>query len=220
LGSNQFYKTETGIQKAANTYLIEFINDGNLFIDFDRGGCSAKFSIREKGAINLEPFSYDACSNFSKYAQDLQKLLLSSTAYSIDGDSVLTLSGRGEIKLKRSLDCGHGLGGPCQTNIVYISMTIKKTDGSNVLLTGAKLVRLSDNYVIYMESNNGVIVDQPNLRYTLISDSHRKVFAGKKVEVEFQGFINDTIVVRRTFTITADCCHVALISGDLDIVLN
>jgi hypothetical protein len=210
-----FTASETGIsQNATDAYLVEFTNDKNYIIDFDRGPCSGKFSIAGNGVIGIEPLSFDLCNSVTTDAKDLQKLLLSSATYSISGDSILTLSGTGEIKLKRSLDCANA---GCQLNIEYILMTIKRPDGSDVLLTSTKLVRLSDNEVFYMESNNSVTGS-----YVLIWDAYKykKELRGKKVEVEFQGFINDTMIVRRTFTITADCCHVALVSGNVDIVVD
>ena len=211
---------ETGVsQNAEDTYLLEFTRTNYYAFDFDRDGCGGRFSIPRNGVISLAPLGANYfCSSVTSNAHELEGLLLSSTGYAMDGDSILTLSGAGEIKLKRSLDCD-GVG--CQKNIVVIYATIKRADGSAVVLTNSKLVRLSDNKII-------VTYDFPSLQpgsstglqYNLIDDSYRKVFAGKKIDVEFQGFIENNRIVSRTFTITADCCHVSLVNGNLDILIN
>ena len=109
----------------------------------------------------------------------------------------------------------------CTTQIVTIVMTIKRADGSDVLLDSSKLVRLSDNVIIKSSEYPPPKPDWPtNLPYVLISDSYQEELAGKKEAVEFQGFINDTMIVKRTFIIAADCCHVYLASGNLNIVVN
>ena len=207
-------------QNAIGTYLLEFANDKTYSIDFDRYGCGSTFNISKNGKIRLEPFIWDFCSSTTQYAKDLQKLLLASTSYSISGDSSLTLSGTGEIILKRTSDCANAA---CQLTmrIGSIHMTIKRTDGSDVILTSSKLIRLSDNVIIISSEYPPRLPDWPtNLPYRLIDDSYMKELRGKKVMVEFQGFINDKMVVRETFTIGEDCCNVILVSGNLDIVVD
>jgi hypothetical protein len=213
--------TETGLkQVATNVYLVEFTKgfteENKYLIDFDRNGCGGNYTIPKSGVIRFAPPSWEGCSNDTQYAHDVQGLLLASTSYSITSDSTLLLFGAsGEIRLKRSLDCAH-VG--CQKNWAYVLMTIKRKDGSDVFLTSSKLIRLSDNQII--NSSSYPTPHQPGLPFTLIDDSYRKNLAGKKVAVEFQGFINDTMVLSRIYTITADCCHVSLVSGDVTIVLD
>ena len=218
---------ETGIvQNAPYTYIVEFMNDRTYSIDFDRYYCGAKFEAPGNGMIYIEPLVDYSCS-MTQYAKDLQGMLKSSTSYEVNGDSLL-LSGNGKIKLIRTLGCtrggatGDGTIG-CKKNLVYIFMSIKRSDESVVALTSAKLVRLSDSKIISSSIFPPRQPDWPTsgyLGYLLIDDSHRKEFAGKKIDVEYQGFIDDTMIVKSTFTITADCCHVSLVSGNLDIVIN
>ena len=56
--------------------------------------------------------------------------------------------------------------------------------------------------------------------YPLISDAHRIQYQNKTTTLTFKGYINDELVVNQEFKVGADCCHVSLITGNREIVLD
>lgn len=49
--------------------------------------------------------------------------------------------------------------------------------------------------------------------YTIVSDSNQDELEGDEIEVEFHGYIGDSLAVVEPFTVGADICHVYKVSG-------
>ena len=39
------------------------------------------------------------------------------------------------------------------------------------------------------------------------------------VEIEFQGYIENSLVIKKQLVVTADCCHVSLVSGETKVYI-
>ena len=59
-----------------------------------------------------------------------------------------------------------------------------------------------------------------NGTYPLFGDEYTKDYQNMKLEINFKGFINDLEVVNSDFIVGADCCHVLLISGDPNLIID
>ena len=106
-------------------------------------------------------------------------------------------------------DC---VGTICTQEFRYISILIKhSTDSSTVLLTHYKVLRVSDNKDI-TTANKDFMVNFGY--YPLVSDADVSILRNLNVEIEFQGYIENALVIQKRFIVTADCCHVSLESGD------
>ncbi|WP_340075713.1 hypothetical protein [Leptobacterium sp. I13] len=55
--------------------------------------------------------------------------------------------------------------------------------------------------------------------YPMVSDMSG-IERNQELHVQFRGFINGEEVISAIYTVGADCCHVFLISGDLQLVLE
>jgi len=100
----------------------------------------------------------------------------------------------------------------CTQEYRFINIQIKQsTDSSTVHLTDYKVFRVSDNKDITI--NDNVLNDNLGY-YPLVNDSERAMLRNINVEIEFQGYIRDTLIIKKRFVVTADCCHVSLVSGD------
>ena len=120
--------------------------------------------------------------------------------------SVLVL----ECESDNKSDCATTL---CTMEFRSITILIKQsTDNSPVLLTDFKVYRISDNKDITIKDNN--LSDNLGY-YPLVNDNGIAILKNKNVEIEFQGYVNNKLVIDKRFVVTADCCHVSLISGDL-----
>ena len=56
--------------------------------------------------------------------------------------------------------------------------------------------------------------------YPIFGDEFSKEYQNKEVEILFEGFIGNDRIANLTFLVGADCCHVQLIDGQLEVVLD
>lgn len=120
--------------------------------------------------------------------------------------SVLVL----ECDSDNKLDCATTL---CTMEFRSITILIKQsTDSGPVLLTDFKVLRISDNKDITIKDNN---LNDNLGYYQLVNDTGIAMLRNKNVEIEFQGYVNNTLIINKRFVVTADCCHVSLVSGEL-----
>jgi len=100
----------------------------------------------------------------------------------------------------------------CTTEFRGIGIMIKHSaDSSAVLLTDFKVHRVSDNKDI---TKSNYSYNDKSGYYPLVNDTDRIALSNMNVEIEFQGYINDALVITKRFVVTADCCHVSLVSGE------
>jgi hypothetical protein len=98
--------------------------------------------------------------------------------------------------------------------MIYKTVVVQikhSTDNTPFLLTGFKVFRVSDNKDITVSNSSP---GDNSGYYPLVNDSGKAMLTNKNVEIEFQGFVNDALVITRRFVVTADCCHVSLVSGE------
>ena len=123
--------------------------------------------------------------------------------------SVLFTNCKKESDLKDDLDCEDM---PCTEIFVSIKILIKHSnDNTPITLTNYKVIRISDNKDLTKTDND---LTDNNGYYTIVDDNTAGLIKNSTMEVEFQGFINNTLVVQRRFVISMDFCHVSLLSGD------
>jgi hypothetical protein len=100
----------------------------------------------------------------------------------------------------------------CTDEFRTIGVSIKHvSDSSAVILTTYKVIRVSDNKDI---SPGNSIVPVNYGYYLLVDDTEVGMLRNSNVEIEFQGYINSTLLIKKRFVVTADCCHISLVSGE------
>jgi hypothetical protein len=110
---------------------------------------------------------------------------------------------------KDDLDCEDM---PCTEIFISIKILIKHSnDNTPVTLTNYKVIRISDNKDFTKTDND---LTDNNGYYTIVDDNTAGLIKNSTMEVEFQGFINNTLAVQKRFIIAMDCCHVSLLSGE------
>lgn len=73
------------------------------------------------------------------------------------------------------------------------------------------------DYTISLTANQFTIAQETG-RYPLANDESFDV--NQEHILEFKGYINNTEAVGNTYKIRTDCCHIELISGDLQLEIN
>ncbi|MDJ1506782.1 hypothetical protein [Xanthocytophaga agilis] len=109
----------------------------------------------------------------------------------------------------------------CTEIFSTVSATVKNKDNSPVQLDSYKIIQTAtgtertltlDAAMAEMQRKSGT--------YAIVTDANVKELANKEIEVEFIGYKAGKEIVKRKFTVGADCCHVKHIAGELEIVVE
>lgn len=109
----------------------------------------------------------------------------------------------------------------CTEEFLTILVNIKDDLTNPVALDGIK--------VIISENGNDITREVTNIEwqlfrqngtYPLFGDEYAKDYQNMELEINFKGFINDLEVVNANFIVGADCCHVILISGNTNLIID
>ena len=100
----------------------------------------------------------------------------------------------------------------CTEEFRYITILIKhSSDSSAVVLTDYKVIRISDNKDLTLPGN---VFPINSGYYPLVNDGQLYFLRNSITEIEFQGYIQNSQVIKKLFDVGADCCHVSLVSGE------
>ena len=193
-------------------YVLHLNTKGQLYYNLDANNCSATYQRGVEEITVTNQSCQERCCD-GDFAVRLQSLVPTLNNFRIKGDS-LTLIGEEEIVFEKLPSC-EGVG--CQKNWEYIHLNIRTQAGSPAFLTKTKLVRKEDGAILY---ENNVIEGYAGFEYTLIEDGFQKTFRNKPVEVSFLGYRNEVLLVNQDFVVTADCCHVDMVEGSLQVVID
>ena len=111
-------------------------------------------------------------------------------------------------------DCSTAI---CTMEYRSITVTIKhKTDSTLYHLTDYKIIRVSDNSDVTPIHDN---LSGYSGYYPVANDGKTDLYKFKNVEVEFNGYVNNSLVIQKRFIITADCCHISLVEGSVSLFI-
>lgn len=105
---------------------------------------------------------------------------------------------------------------------IYISLNVNVVDSTN------EPVALDSYTVTDTQNNRNLPPDlsadtfenmQANGRYVFFSDFWLEDYRNESTVLRFTGFLNGTEVVATELEVNADCCHVSLVSGEVDLVV-
>jgi hypothetical protein len=128
--------------------------------------------------------------------------------------SVLVLGCESVSDSINETDCTSAL---CTTIYMSITVTIKhKTDSTLYHLTDYKVKRVSNNSDVTPSHDN---LSGYSGYYPLADDGNMDLYKFKNIEVEFTGYVNNSIVIQKRFIVTADCCHISLVEGNVSLFI-
>ena len=83
---------------------------------------------------------------------------------------------------------------------------------------------LTSYYTLRAATGDTIRIGQENIGgmagiYPILDDSYQSVIEGRTENFIFRGFINDSLVVNESYGISADECHIAYVSGNLNVTL-
>jgi len=103
------------------------------------------------------------------------------------------------------------VGVACTEEFRSIVVTIQNTAGQPITLD------------LYTVEERGQMLwrdtGQEDGQYTLLTDALQESFENREATVTLFGFIDNEEVVSQDYVIGADCCHIFLVSGPLEIII-
>ena len=109
----------------------------------------------------------------------------------------------------------------CTEEFLTITVQIKDNVANPVALDGIKVTISENGNDITREiSDLEWQLFRQNGTYPLFGDESAKDYQNMELEINFKGFINDLQVVSSNFIVGADCCHVILISGNTNLIID
>tara|TARA_R110002049_G_scaffold117658_1_gene271237 strand:+ start:666 stop:1094 length:429 start_codon:yes stop_codon:yes gene_type:complete len=108
----------------------------------------------------------------------------------------------------------------CTEEYRTITISVKDKDGVAMALDNFMVVDLSNGDDITLDASSSEYEWMTeNGIYPLFSDKYVSKYRNKKLEINFQGYVGDKLLVDSDYTVGADCCHVTLIEGETNIVI-
>ena len=105
----------------------------------------------------------------------------------------------------------------------YVTITIKVRDIQNapVALESFKVTRTADqsDVTIKVDPADYAIMQKQGI-YPIANDSSKRQLDNKNVEVVFTGMVGGKVVVNQKYTIGTDKCHVLLVSGEREVIVQ
>ena len=109
----------------------------------------------------------------------------------------------------------------CTEEFITILVYIKDDLDNPVALDSIKVTISENGNDITREVNDlEWQMFRQNGTYPLFGDEYAKDYQNMELEINFKGFINDLEVVSANFIVGADCCHVILISGNTNLIID
>ncbi len=119
--------------------------------------------------------------------------------------------------LEKTDDCAKAI---CTEEYRSLSITLKYEDNEPVALDSAKVLWL-ERGIIFMQRQEIWEESRENGRYHVADDGMRNFFYNTKATLEFSAYLDGKIVHKQEIIITADCCHIDILSsGPFEKVIN
>lgn len=110
----------------------------------------------------------------------------------------------------------------CTYDLRWIAVKLVDQSGTPIALDRMKVTRVADGE----DLTRTYLSEQWNTfrslgSYTIAGDLDREhIPSFKQTKLRFQGFIDDREVVKADYVVTFDCCHISLVSGDVELTVS
>lgn len=109
----------------------------------------------------------------------------------------------------------------CTEQFRNINILIKHTDGDPVSLKSFKVTDLENNKDLTLSlTDEGWAAVRRTGSYPIFNDGYVHEYWNKESRIEFLGFIDNQVVVDQIYTVAANCCHVYLKEGPMELIID
>ncbi|WP_378184016.1 hypothetical protein [Aquimarina sp. SS2-1] len=106
----------------------------------------------------------------------------------------------------------------CTLVLVRISVSITDQNQNPVALDSYEVINLENRENITVSLTPTELEEALQFgEYPLIEDD--MIGVNQQQQIRFRGFINNQEVVSSDYTVSSDCCHVSLVSGNLELTI-
>lgn len=115
-------------------------------------------------------------------------------------------------------DCSEAI---CTLNFVTVTVSVKDASGEPVSLDSYEIIdnETGENLATDFNGDEYQYLKEQGF-YPIISDANRVQYQNSTATLTFKGIIDNKEVINEDYQVGADCCHVNLISGNTEIVLE
>lgn len=107
----------------------------------------------------------------------------------------------------------------CTEQFVTITVSITNQAQNPVVLDRIEVINLQNQSDVTIPlSPSGLLLAQQNGQYPIVNDIG--IGRNQRQNLQFKGFINGVEIVNENYTVASDCCHVSLVSGTVELVLQ
>ena len=109
----------------------------------------------------------------------------------------------------------------CNESYVVITVTIKDQDLNPFSLDDFKVVNLENGADITTDMTDFEfqLMQQFGV-YPLFGDEYLREFENQELEIQFKGILSNQEIIVENYIVSTNCCHVFLISGDNELIIN
>lgn len=109
----------------------------------------------------------------------------------------------------------------CTLNFVIITVSVKDTSDNVVVLDSYEIIDEVTGEDISVDFNNEEYqYFKEQGIYPVLSDAYRTRYQNSTATLTFKGYVANEEVINEAYEVGADCCHISLISGNTEIVLE
>lgn len=106
----------------------------------------------------------------------------------------------------------------CTLVLIQLSVTVTDENQDPVELDSFEVINLDTNENITVSLLPEELEEWLRQgRYPLVEDG--SIGINLEQEIQFRGFIDTQEVIRSNYIVSSDCCHISLVSGDVDLTL-
>ncbi|MDO6471738.1 hypothetical protein [Maribacter sp. 1_MG-2023] len=109
----------------------------------------------------------------------------------------------------------------CTLNFVTITVSVKDASGEAIALDSYEVIdtETGKNIAEEFKGEEYKYLKEQGF-YPILSDANRVQYQNSTATLTFKGVIDNEEVINETYEVGADCCHVSLITGNTEIVLE
>ena len=114
---------------------------------------------------------------------------------------------------------GCGINTSCTDDFRSVVVSIQDGDGNPVALDTYEVINLETGEPLDITFAFGDLqTAQETGMYPIANDG---IFpSNQEVELQLRGFINEVEVITSDYVVATDCCHIGLVSGDTELILE
>tara|TARA_R110002073_G_scaffold128999_5_gene275232 strand:+ start:24760 stop:25185 length:426 start_codon:yes stop_codon:yes gene_type:complete len=107
----------------------------------------------------------------------------------------------------------------CTEQFVTITVSITNQGQNPVALDRIEVINLQNQSDVTIPlSSSTFLLAQQQGQYPIVNDSG--IGKNQELILQFKGFVNGVEVVNENYVVAADCCHVSLVSGNQEVILE